>query len=153
MKALLILTAILEAATGLCLLAVPALLDWVLLGGRFEAAASIVVARIAGGALLALGIACWFASNDTRSRAAYGVVAAMLVYNVTVAALLVYAGAAKGASGIALWPAVVVHAALAVWCAMCLAQARASNQKGPNDTCSKARIIKAARNDDAGCAR
>src|SRR5271165_414998 len=91
MKALLILTALLEAATGLCLLAMPALLDWVLLGGRFEAAASVIVARIAGGALLALGIACWFASSDVQNRAAYGVVAAMLVYNVTVAALLVYA--------------------------------------------------------------
>ncbi len=129
MRVLLILTALLEAATGLCLLAVPAPLDWVLLGGRFEAAASVAVARIAGGALLALGIACWFASNDTRSRAAYGVVTAMLVYNVTVAALLVYADVAKDAAGIALWPAVIAHTALAVWCAKCLAQARASDQE------------------------
>jgi len=120
MKALLILTALLEAASGLCLLAVPALLDLVLLGGRFEAPASVVVARIAGGALLALGVACWFASSDTQGRAAYGVVAAMLAYNVTTAALLVYADVAKGAAGIALWPAVIVHAALAVWCAGCL---------------------------------
>lgn len=117
MRALLILTALLEAATGLCLLAVPSLLDLVLLGGRLEAPASVIVARIAGGALLALGVACWFASSDIRSRAAFGVVAAMLVYNVTVAALLVYADVAKGAAGIALWPAVIAHTALAVWCA------------------------------------
>ncbi|MGO9990694.1 MAG: hypothetical protein ACLPSY_18100 [Steroidobacteraceae bacterium] len=48
---LLILTALLEAATGLGLLAAPALLDSVLLGGEFTAPASIAVARIAGGAL------------------------------------------------------------------------------------------------------
>ncbi len=126
MRKLLVLTALLEAATGLLLLAVPALLDWVLLGGRFDAPASVVVARIAGGALLALGVACWFASNDIGSRAAYGVVAAMLVYNVTTAALLAYADVANGAAGIALWPAVVAHAGLAVWCAACLTRARVS---------------------------
>ncbi len=128
MRALLVLTALLEAATGLCLLTVPALLDLVLLGGRFEAPASIVMARIAGGALLALGVACWFASRDTQSRAAYGVVAAMLVYDITAAALLVYADAAKGAAGVALWPAVLVHTALAVWSATCLTRARVSNR-------------------------
>ncbi len=51
MRVLLILTALLEAATGLGLLAAPALLDSVLLGGEFTAPASIAVARIAGGAL------------------------------------------------------------------------------------------------------
>jgi len=127
MKALLILTALLEAATGLGLLAAPALLDSVLLGGQFTAPASVVVARIAGGALLALGIACWFASSDTQSRAAYGVVAAMLLYNATTAALLVYADVAKGAAGIALWPAVIAHTALAVWCAGCLISRRRSS--------------------------
>lgn len=129
MRKLLVLTACLEAATGLLLLAVPALLDWLLLGGRFEAAASVVVARIAGGALLALGVACWIAGSDTSSRAAYGVVAAMLIYNVTVAALLAYADVAKGTAGIALWPAVIVHAGLAVWCATCLTRPRVSNQE------------------------
>jgi len=127
MRTLLILTALLEAATGLSLLAAPEGVDWVLLGGRFGAPGSVGVARIAGGALVALGIACWFASSDTRMRAAYGVVAAMLVYNVTTVSLLVYADVAKGAAGIALWPAVIVHAALAVWCAGCLITRRRSS--------------------------
>ena len=124
MRKLLILTAVLESVTGVLLLAAPALLDWILLGSRFDAPASVVVARIAGGALLALGVACWFASSDIGSRAAYGVIVAMLVYNVAVAALLVYADVAKGAAGVALWPVVVAHATLAIWCVACLSRPR-----------------------------
>ena len=40
----------------------------------------------------------------------------MLIYDVAAAALLAYAGLALSLVGIALWPAVVLHAALAVWC-------------------------------------
>jgi hypothetical protein len=42
--------------------------------------------------------------------------AGALVYDVAVAALLAYSGLFSSLVGIALWPAVVLHALLAVWC-------------------------------------
>jgi len=81
------------------------------------------VARVAGAALLALGIACGTVPVDERGRAALALIVPMLVYNLAVAALLVHAHFGLELSGIGLWPAVVVHAALAVWCVACLTNA------------------------------
>ena len=115
MNRLLKLTAIIEAATGLGLIAVPALVVRLLLGAEISGA-SIVLGRITGVALLALGIACWFASYDIQNRAARGLVSAMLLYNLGVAFILGAAGLQSQPVGIAQWPAVVLHAAMSVWC-------------------------------------
>jgi len=40
----------------------------------------------------------------------------MVIYNVGVFTLLVCAGLASGLSGIGLWPTVLVHAPMGVWC-------------------------------------
>ncbi len=76
----------------------------------------MTVARVGGAGLLALGVACWFARGDTQSRAARGLVAAMLLYDVAAAGVLAFAGIGFGLQGVALWPAVVLHAVMAVWC-------------------------------------
>ena len=120
MKNLLTVTAGIEAATGLALLGLPSLVVSLLLGGSLDTPAALVVARVTGAALLSLGVACWLARNDEKSRAAVGVVTAMLMYNVAAVAVLAYAGIGLGLSGIGLWPAVLLHAALAVWCIACL---------------------------------
>jgi hypothetical protein len=120
MKALLITTAIGEIATGIALLAVPALVASILLAATLDAPAGVALARVAGMALLALGVVCWMARDDAQSRAARGVVAAMLLYNAGAVAVLVYAGMGLGLSGIGLWPVVLLHAALAAWCLVCL---------------------------------
>ena len=57
MKKLLTFVSVAEAATGLALLVVPALVGRVLLGAELTGV-SIPVARVAGIALIALGIAC-----------------------------------------------------------------------------------------------
>ena len=120
MNLLLKLTSIIEAATGLGLMAVPSVVARLLLGSPLETSAAVMLGRVAGAALLALGVACWLAHDDTRSRAARGLVAAMLLYNIAVATLLAFAGIGLGLHGAALWPAVVLHAAMAIWCIACL---------------------------------
>ena len=119
-KSLLIGTAAVETATGLALLGLPVLVVSLLLGRSLNMTEALVTARVAGEGLLALGVACWLARNDAQSRAARGLVAAMLLYNVATVVVLVYAGMGLGLIGIGLWPAVLLHAALAMWCIACL---------------------------------
>lgn len=124
-RALLVVTAIIECATGMALMAVPAWLASILLGAELGSPASRVVARLAGAALLSLGVACWQGSRDVQSRAAVGIVAAMLVYNVAAVVTLVSARFCKGMAGMGLVPVAVLHAALAGWCVACLRTTRA----------------------------
>ena len=119
MKKLLTVVAVAEAATGLALIVGPSLVGRLLLGEELPGVAA-VVGRVAGIALFALGIACWLARDDTQSPAARGLVIAMLLYNCAVAAVLAYASVGLGLHGIALWPAVILHAVIAVWCIACL---------------------------------
>src|SRR5277367_2895852 len=103
MKLLHTVTAMIEAGAGLALLVVPAYVVKLLLGEEISGAA-IPLGRLAGAALLALGVACWLAHGDTQSRAARGLVAAMVLYNFAATTLLAFASIG-GLAGIALWPA------------------------------------------------
>jgi hypothetical protein len=117
---LLILTALAEAPLGITLLVTPSLVTGLLLGVSLDSPAALVVGRVAGVALLALGLACWLTRDDARSRAARGLVAALLLYNGATIALLLHAGTGLQLAGVLLWPAVGVHAALAALCVACL---------------------------------
>jgi len=119
MNRLLKLTAIIEAATGLGLIAVPAIVVRLLFDAEITGA-SIPLARVAGVALLALGVACWLARDDTQTRAARGLVSAMVLYNLGAVIILGSAGLGSPSVGIALWPAVILHAAMGGWCVACL---------------------------------
>jgi hypothetical protein len=123
-RKLLIVTALAETATGLMLLVSPTVVVAFLLGASLEAPAALVVARMAGAALLSLGCACWLARNDGPNRAVGGMVAAMLLYNSVAVAVLANAGTGGGLVGVLTWPAVALHAALAVWCIACLRSER-----------------------------
>jgi hypothetical protein len=116
MKKVLITTAILEAATGLAMLAFPSFVAFLMLGSPLNTAAALALSRIAGVALLALGVACWLARHDEQARAAKGIISAMVLYNAGVIAVLVYGALFMGVSGIALWPTVMIHATLGGWC-------------------------------------
>lgn len=119
-KHLFIVTAVIEVGTGLALLLSPSVPVSVLLGSSLDTPTGLIVGRVAGAALLSFGFACWLARNDEQSQAAKGLIAAMLLYNVAAVAVLAYAGAGLGLTGVGIWPAVLLHAALAVWCLACL---------------------------------
>ena len=118
MKPLLTVSAALESAIGLALLVAPSVLASVLLGSTLETTVGLTIARVAGAGLLALGIACWLGRDDAVG--ARTLVAAMLFYNTAAAAVLIHAGLGLGLSAIGLWPVVVLHLALAIWCIACL---------------------------------
>jgi hypothetical protein len=120
LKTLLSVTALLEAATGFALAASPSLLVSLLIGSPLDTGSGSLVGRLAGVALLTLGLVCWLARNDQQGSVTAGPVAAMLFSNVAVATLLAYARLGLGLSGIALWPTVALHAALALWRITCL---------------------------------
>jgi hypothetical protein len=115
-RTLLMVTALGEASVGLLLLLSPPLVARLLLGASLDAPAALIVGRIAGAALLALGVACWLARDDGPSLGRRGLIAAMLLYNSTAVAVLAHAGAVMGLVGVLMWPAVALHAALTVWC-------------------------------------
>jgi hypothetical protein len=98
-KLLLSVTGAVEAATGWVPAAAPALLVELLLGAAPGTAAGVSVSRVVGVAILALGVACWLVRQDAAGRAATGLIAAMLLYNAGVIAVLVLAWANQGPSG------------------------------------------------------
>jgi hypothetical protein len=73
-----------------------------LLFGEGLTGVAIPVARVAGIALIAFGIACWPGPPPVG----------MLTYGAVVTSYLACLGFAGGLTGILLWPAVVLHAIL-----------------------------------------
>lgn len=118
MKTLLGVTALLELGAGLALLVAPTLFVALLMNGGLEGAPALTVARIGGVGLLALGMACWLARNDSDSAAASGVAKAMVIYNLGAVLILGNVGMQSQAVGILLWPAVIIHAVMAAWCVL-----------------------------------
>jgi hypothetical protein len=102
MNKLLTIAAIAEAATGLALMVVPSLVGRLLLGAELSGVAA-VVARVAGIALIALGVAC-FPDRTTFCG--------MLAYSALATIFLAYLGIRGHWVGPLLWPAVVVHAVM-----------------------------------------
>jgi hypothetical protein len=120
MSRLLKLTALIEAATGFGLIVIPSVVVRLLLGSPLDTSAAVTLGRVAGAALLALGVACWLAQYDAQSCAARGLVSAMVLYNLGAVVILGATGIRSQPVGIALWPAVVLHAAMTIWCVTCL---------------------------------
>jgi hypothetical protein len=109
MKKVLILSAVGEATMGVALLLVPSFVGRLLFNEALTGT-GILVGRIAGIALIGLGVACWPGPP----------VAGMLIYSAVVALYLAYVGFAGGSTGILLWPATalqLVLTALLTWTA------------------------------------
>jgi len=125
-----IVTAAGEGATGLALLVAPGAVLKVLLGALQPPAESLVTARIAGAALVALALSCWLARNDHSAPSQGGLLLGVLFYDAAATVLLTLSGTGSNMAGIGLWPAVALHSVLGVWCLACLtARSRQSAAK------------------------
>jgi hypothetical protein len=111
MKRLLTLTAIIEGATGLALMAVPSVVVRLLLGGKLFGA-SVPLGRVAGFGLLSLGIACWPGCDTTDNTVP--ALRAMLTYNSLATLYFLCLGIGSEWVGPLLWPAVGLHGILSL---------------------------------------
>jgi hypothetical protein len=103
--------ALVELGTGLALIAVPVVVVTLLLGSTLSSE-GIPVARVAGVALLALGLACWpTPANAASNRSA---IQGLLLYNAVLPVYLARLALVKHTGGVLLWPAVVGHAGIAL---------------------------------------
>ena len=114
------MTAVLEAATGVLLLLAPALVFAFLFRWRDIGMDVALIGRVFGAALLGLGVACWLGRDEDTMRARRTLLPLLLGYNIVATALLAFAGVVLSMVGPLLWPAVLGHAALTVWCVVCL---------------------------------
>jgi hypothetical protein len=117
-KKLLVFAAASEAATGLFSLVYPSIVVRVLFGVEISGA-GIVMSRIAGISLTALGLACL--AKDDISNSGNGALRGMLTYSLLAALYLVYIGIGREWIGKLLRPAVAVHAVVTIllaraWC-------------------------------------
>ena len=118
MKRLLTVDAIIEMGAGLLMVVLPSQLWKIVLGTTLSTPVELTLSRIAGVAVVALAISWWLARDDEQSHTLRGVVGGMLVFNAGVVIVLGYAGIVLGLSTILLWPFILIHLAMAVWCAV-----------------------------------
>lgn len=111
MKKVLAAAAVGETATGLVLLVYPPIVVRLLFGAEI-AGAGVVMSRIAGISLIALGLACW-SGGDTESST-NGALRGMLSYSLLATLYVGYLGIGGEWLGWLLWPAVVVHAVVTI---------------------------------------
>lgn len=109
-KNILALAALAEAGTGLLLLAYPSIVVRLLFAADISGG-GIIMSRLAGIALMGLGVACW--PGNSAFQALYG----MLTYGTLAMLYLIRIGIRGAPGGPLLWPAVVVHAIIVVFLA------------------------------------
>ena len=103
------LSAALEAATGVALIADPDFVARLLLGVGLTGG-GIAVGRVAGFGLLALGLACWPSAEDATTHAIW----ALFTYNLLAGLFLGYLRVGGSFVGYLLWPACAIHVLLAL---------------------------------------
>lgn len=111
MKRVLAVAALGEAFTGLALAGYPSIVARMLFGADISGE-GVVLGRIAGIGLIALGVACW-PGGDT-GHAFCRAVLAMLWYSLLATFYLTYQGVGGRWVGPLLWPAAAIHAILTV---------------------------------------
>lgn len=102
---------VLEAGMGLGLLIDPSALSSLLLRSPL-AGPGLVFARIAGGGLLSLGIACWGARHTPSAPASLGVSWAFLAYNLIACVTIAWERPALASGGLLVLGASALHGVL-----------------------------------------
>lgn len=113
--------AVVEIATGLALIVEPRFVIGLLVSTN-EPLQAFPLGRVAGIAMLALGLACWPGASGADASKLRG----MLAYNALVALYLPYLYTVGHLGGVLLWPAVALHAAVALLLAKAWRDTRAS---------------------------
>ena len=106
-RVLLATASTLEAVTGLALIIAPSIAGFLL--GTDISGAALVIARMVGVGLLALGVACWPRVEGTIPR-----LRVMLIYNLLATAGLGYLRFSGQSVGRLLPPALAIHAVLTI---------------------------------------
>lgn len=112
--------AALEALTGLVLVFSPSFVAWLLFGVSLSTTGE-AIGRVAGFALVSLGVASWPANAAAPVTAS---ARGLLLYNALVGIFFLYLGLNHMLVGMLLWPAIAVHAALSILLARLLARTR-----------------------------
>jgi len=111
LRLLLTLCGGLEILAGLPALISPATVVSLLLGSSLDSI-GVVLARLFGAGVFALGLACLKARDDVRSPAGLAVSIGITAYNLLAAVVLLWTAAGSGLGGLLLWGAGIAHAAL-----------------------------------------
>ena len=119
-KTLLTAIAIAELATATGLLLAPSTVVELLLGHPLETGVPVSVARVAGTALIAIGLICWLERESSGGGSPTAVLIGLLTYNAAIPALLIHSYVVDGTHGIGLWPVVALHLVFTFWLAACL---------------------------------
>lgn len=135
-KSLLVVTAVVELVAGIVLLITPSLASKLLLGAGLGSPESVLVGKIGGAALLAIGLSCWLSRNHDRDGQAIGLVAGLLVYNAAIVVLLLYAGVVDKMHGVGIWPTIGLHSALSIWCVARLRRGSQASSGSRSDAAS-----------------
>jgi len=110
-KRVLVFSVVAEAVTGSAAAFAPSLVGQLLLGVEFSGV-TLAVARCFGITLVALSIAAW--PGEAEIGALVRPLRGMAAYNGLIALYLGYVGAVDHVRGPLLWPAVALHAVVAV---------------------------------------
>jgi hypothetical protein len=111
LRLLLTISGSLEILAGLTALISPATVVSLLLGSPLDSI-GVVLARLFGAGVFALGLACLKARHDVASPAGLAVSIGITAYNVLAAVVLLWTAASSGLGGLLLWGAGIAHAAL-----------------------------------------
>lgn len=103
-------TAFFEGFTGLALIAVPKFLVQILFLSNIAALELIVIARIAGAALITIALLCWFAKDSFAL-----LLRLLLFYNMAVAIIAIYSVTYLGLKSFGITAIIGYHMLFAVW--------------------------------------
>ena len=117
------ISAAIEAVTGVALIAVPDLVAGLLLGAELSPS-GVAVARVAGFGLLSLAIACWPSGDDATHQA----IRALFAYNLLAGLYLGFLRVGGGFTGLLLWPACALHLILGAMLAPSALSSRPSSR-------------------------